>query len=104
MPTDSHGAVFRGLWHKRMVNAWHHAWASGLVETVQYHDAGFYTVPSQSQEDKWYVVYRFPLAPDGYLWVCSCRASEAGGFVCAHGFAAYLWRLRHVMRWRLKRP
>lgn len=97
-------SVLRGLWHTRQVQAWKRAWTSHLVETVQHHGAGLYTVPSQSEAGKWYCVHRYPLAPDGYLYVCDCAASEKGGVVCAHGFAVYLWRLRHVLKWRLKEP
>jgi hypothetical protein len=104
MPVDKHGGVFSGLWHSRMVAAWRHAWESCLVERVMWHGETLYSVPSQTTDDKWYVVHRFPLAPDGYLYICDCPASEKGGVVCAHGMAVYLWRLRHRLRWRLKRP
>lgn len=102
--TGHHGDVFSGLWHTRQVFAWERAWESCLIEAVRDHGDGLYTVPSQSQEDKWYAVRRYPLAPDGYLYVCDCPASEQGGAVCAHGMAVYLWRLRHTLHWRLKRP
>ena len=104
LPTHSHGAVHSGLWHKRMVDAWHRAWTSCLIETVQHHGDGLYTVPSQTAEDKWYCVRRYGLAPDGYLYLCDCSASQKGGVCCAHIAAVYLWRLRHVFHWRLKRP
>ena len=102
--TGQHGSEFVGMWHARQVQAWRRAWESCLIEAVRYHGDGLYTVPSQTQDDKWYVVRRYPLAPDGYLWICDCPASERGGVVCAHGMAAYLWRLRHFLKWRLKRP
>jgi hypothetical protein len=100
----THGAFMTGLWHQRMVAAWRKAWDSCLIESVQSHGDGLYTVPSQTQEDKWYAVRRYPLAPDGYLFICDCAASERGGVVCAHSMAAYLFRLRHTMHWRLKKP
>jgi hypothetical protein len=104
MPTDSHGGVMHGLWHVRMIQAWKRAWESRLIEQVVWHGGTLYTVPSTSHEDRWYVVHHFRLAPDGYLWVCDCPASERGGVVCQHAMAAYLWRLRHRLHWRLKRP
>ena len=102
--TGRHGDVFSGLWHVRMVRAWHHAWASDLLGEVNPHGDGLYTVPSQRERDVYYAVQRYPLAPDGYLWVCDCKASEAGGFVCAHSMAAYLWSLERQMGFRLLRP
>jgi hypothetical protein len=102
--TGTHGGFLHGLWHTRQVNAWRKAWESCLIESVVSHGDGLYTVPSTSEEDKWYAIRRYPLAPDGYLYVCDCPASEKGGVVCAHGVAAYLFRLRHVLHWRLKRP
>lgn len=104
MVGNSHAGVFRGLWHVRQVEAWKRAWSNRLIESVQDHGGGMYTVPSQTEPDKWYAVWRYPLAPDGYLFICDCKASEAGGKVCAHAFAVYLWRLRHRHRWRLLRP
>jgi hypothetical protein len=104
MPTTSHGAVFTGLWHRRMLLAWHHAWNNRLIDQVVSHGGGMYTVPSQTQADTWYAVWRYPLAPDGYLYICDCAASERGGAVCAHGMAVYLWRLKHVHNWLLKPP
>ena len=100
----SHGGLFSGLWHTRQVEAWRRAWSSCLIEAVQHHGDGLYTVPSQSEPDKWYAVNRVTLAPDGYLWLCDCAASTKGGVVCAHAFACYLWRLRHRLGWRLKKP
>jgi hypothetical protein len=88
----------------RQVAAWKNAWASCLINTVQHHGGGMYTVPSTSEEDKWYAVWRYPLAPDGYLYICQCKASETAGVVCQHAMAVYLFRLRHVFHWRLKRP
>jgi hypothetical protein len=102
--TGMHGSQFTGLWHQRMVAAWRKAWESCLIESVRWHEGNLFTVPSQTQDDKWYVVRRYPLAPDGYLYICDCAASERGGVVCAHGMAVYLWRLRHFHRWRLKKP
>ena len=102
--TGRHGDVLHGLWHTRQVNAWRAAWHSHLIEQVQWHGDNLWTVPSQTVEDKWYVVRRWPLAPDGYLYVCDCPASDLGGWVCAHGMAVYLWRLRHALHWRLKPP
>jgi hypothetical protein len=99
-----HGQFVHGLWHSRMVAAWRKAWASDLIETVEHFTANLYTVPSQTVADKWYCVRREPLAPDGYLYLCDCSASQLGGVCCAHGMAVYLWRLRHVHGWRLKRP
>lgn len=100
----THGSQFTGLWHQRMVAAWRRAWESNLIDEVRWHGENLFTVPSQTQEGKWYAVRRYPLAPDGYLYVCDCPASERGGVVCAHGMAVYLWRLQHIMRWRLRRP
>lgn len=102
--TGTHGGWFSGLWHARQVSAWRHAHEHCLIEAVHDHGGGLYTVPSQTEQDKWYAVRRYPLAPDGYLYVCDCKASEHGGVVCAHAFATYLWRLRHKLHWRLKRP
>jgi hypothetical protein len=93
-----------GLWHTRMVAAWVKAWESDLVEQVDDHGDGLYTVPSQTKAETWYAVHRYTLEPDGYLYLCDCPASEKGGVVCAHAMAVYLWRLRHKMRWRLKHP
>lgn len=104
MVTNSHAGVFSGLWHVRQVEAWKRAWASKLIESVTWHGGDLYIVPSQSEPDKFYAVHRLPLAPDGYLYLCDCPASEKGGVVCAHGMAVYLWRLRHRLRWRLIRP
>jgi len=104
LQTGSHAAVFSGLWHTRQIEAWKRAWSNHLIESVQSHGGGMYTVPSQTEPDKWYAVWRYTLAPDGYIWVCDCAASERGGVVCSHVFACYLWRLRHRLRWRLIRP
>jgi len=92
------------MWHQRMVQAWHKAWANSLIDQVVYHGGDLYTVPSTSEPEKWYAVHHFRLAPDGYLWICDCAASEKGGRVCQHAFAAYLWRLENTFGWRLKVP
>lgn len=89
---------------KRQQNAWRRAWASRLFTFVAYHGNGIYTVPSQTDADKWYAVTRYRLAPDGYIWICDCEASQRGGVVCTHAMAAYLWRLKNVMGYRLKYP
>jgi len=100
--TGTHGGPFVGLWHVRQVNAFANAWLGGLIDKVLDHGHGLYTVPSQTTVGKYYAVQRYALAPDGYLWVCDCPASEQGGWVCAHAMAAYLWRLEHKLGWRLK--
>jgi hypothetical protein len=99
-----HGRLLHGLWHARQIAAWHRAWEHKLIDQVQDHGRGMYTVPSKTKDDAWYVVWRYALAPDGYLYVCSCPASENGGVVCAHAFAVYLWRLRETFGWRLSNP
>ena len=104
LQAEGHGDVYHGLWHTRMVQAWQRAWASDLIGQVEDHGDGLYSIPSQTVADRWYCVHRYPLAPDGYLYLCDCDASQKGGVVCAHGMAVYLWRLRHVMGYRLKRP
>lgn len=100
----SHGTVFSGMWHARQLSAWRAAWAADLIDQVRFHGGDLYTVPSETHADKWYVVHHYRLAPDGYLWVCDCPASERGGVVCKHAFAAYLWFLERRMKWRLKKP
>ena len=102
--TGRHGGFFEGLWHERMISAWRRAWESCLIEAVQHHGGGLYTVPSQSEQGRYYAINRYPLAPDGYIFVCECSASEKGGVCCAHVAAVYLFRLRHVLHWRLKKP
>lgn len=104
MVNGYHGRLLHGLWHARMIAAWHRAWAHGLIDQVQDHGGGLYTVPSKSRDEEWYTVWREPLAPDGYVYLCSCSASTKGGVVCAHGFAVYLWRLREKLGWRLLNP
>ena len=99
-----HGRLLRGLWHARQIAAWHRAWEHKLIDQVQHHGGGLYTVPSKTKDEAWYTVQRYALAPDGYLYVCSCPASENGGVVCAHAFAAYLYRLREVFGWHLRDP
>lgn len=102
--TGRHGDVCHGLWHVRQYLAWRRAWDTLLMDDVVYHGGDLYTVPSKSEPDKWYVVHHLRLAPDGYLWLCDCPASEKGGTVCAHAMAAYLYRLQMHLRWRLKAP
>jgi hypothetical protein len=105
LPCDTHGGgAWHGLWHQRQIEAWKRAWSSGLIEQVSYHGGDLYIVPSQTEKDQWYAIHRLPLAPDGYLYLCDCAAGERAGVVCAHGMAVYLWRLRHVLGWRLKKP
>lgn len=105
LPCDTHGGgAWHGLWHQRQIEAWKRAWSSGLIEQVSYHGEDLYIVPSQTEKDRWYAIHRLPLAPDGYLYICDCAAGERAGVVCAHGMAVYLWRLRHVLGWRLKKP
>jgi hypothetical protein len=99
-----HGRLLHGLWHARQIAAWHRAWEHKLIDQVATHGGGMYTVPSTSEPGRWYVVWHYRLAPDGYLWICDCPASERGGVVCQHAFAAYLWRLRETFGWRLRDP
>ena len=99
-----HGRLLHGLWHVRQIAAWHRAWEHDLIDQVQDHGGGLYTVPSKSRDQEWYTVQRYPMAPDGYLYLCSCPASESGGVVCAHAFAVYLHRLRARFGWRLVNP
>lgn len=94
--------------HPRQTLAWHRAWDAKLFDFVECHGGGLYTVPSQSAAGEFYAVQRWTLrsevAPDGYLFTCTCPASERGGAVCKHICAVYLWRLVWRLGWRIKDP
>jgi hypothetical protein len=76
----------------------------GLIDQVQDHGDGLYTVPSVDLVGKFYAVKHYTLPPDGYLWICDCPAGERAGYVCKHAMAAYLYFLRERLHWRLKPP
>ena len=88
----------------RQMAAFRRAWDSKLFDWVVCHGGGLYTVPSQSTPEEFYAVQRWPLAPDGYIYTCTCKASELGGVICQHVCAVHLWRLVWRLNWRIKDP
>lgn len=80
------------------------AWDAQLYDWVTCHGDGLYTVPSQSEPGQYHAIQYWPLAGSGYIYTCTCRASEKGGVVCRHVCAVHLWRLAFRFGWRLKAP
>jgi hypothetical protein len=110
MPANSSVGFDRLHWaadvtmHARQMTALLKTWDDKLFDHVQCHGNGLYTVPSRSKAGEFYAVQYWPLAPDGYVYTCTCKASELGGVVCVHVCAAHLWRLAWRFNWRIKDP
>ena len=104
MTVATHKAVGTESMHPRQYAALLRAWDAKLFDWVTCHGPGLYTVPSQTKEGEYYAVQYWPMAPDGYVYTCTCKASELGGVVCLHICAVHLWRMVWRFGWRIKDP